>query len=105
MKFTWERHLFSPSDSSILSDNSFDNVKKPKYFFFVSGSTENEYVMKCVMRTFSCLKELVIPYLAHLLPVLTQKLQQAAKNPTKPHFNHYLFEALCLSIRIGKLNF
>merc|ERR1711962_701181 len=68
--------------------------------FSMPGCTENEYVMKCVMRTFSCLKELVIPYLAHLLPVLTQKLQQAAKNPTKPHFNHYLFEALCLSIRI-----
>jgi len=34
------------------------------------------------------------------LPVLTQKLQVAAKNPTKPHFNHYLFEALSLSIRI-----
>ena len=41
-----------------------------------------------------------MPFLGHLLPILTQKLQQAAKNPTKPHFNHYLFEALCLSIRI-----
>lgn len=56
--------------------------------------------MKCIMRTFSCLQESVIPYLATLLPVLTQKLQMAAKNPTKPHFNHYLFEALSLSIRI-----
>ena len=41
-----------------------------------------------------------MPYLAHLLPVLTVKLQEAAKNPTKPHFNHYLFETLSLSIRI-----
>ncbi len=31
---------------------------------------------------------------------MTQKLQQAAKNPTRPHYNHYLFEALSLSIRI-----
>ncbi len=68
--------------------------------FELPGSTENEYVMKCVMRTFSTLKEAVIPYLASLLPALTQKLQLAAKNPTRPHYNHYLFEALSLSIRI-----
>ena len=56
--------------------------------------------MKCIMRTFSCLQGSVIPFLATLLPVLTQKLQQAAKNPTKPHFNHYIFETFCLAIRI-----
>lgn len=56
--------------------------------------------MKCIMRTFSCLQALVIPSLASLLPILTQKLHEAAKNPTRPHFNHYLFEALSLSIRI-----
>jgi exportin-2 (importin alpha re-exporter) len=42
----------------------------------------------------------VVPYLAHLLPPLTNKLAQAAKNPTRPHYNHYLFESLSLSIRI-----
>ena len=56
--------------------------------------------MKCIMRSFSCLQGEVMPFLAHLLPVLTMKLQEAAKNPTKPHFNHYLFETLCLSIKI-----
>lgn len=30
--------------------------------------------------------------------VVTQK--SAFQNPSKPHFNHYLFESLCLSIRI-----
>jgi hypothetical protein len=58
--------------------------------FELPASAENEYVMKCVMRSFSTLQENVIPYLATLLPVLTQKLQLAAKNPTKPHYNHYL---------------
>lgn len=29
----------------------------------------------------------------HFVPVRFQ-------NPSKPHFNHYLFESLCLSIRI-----
>lgn len=56
--------------------------------------------MKCIMRSFSCLQGEVMPFLSHLLPVLTMKLQEAAKNPTKPHFNHYLFETLCLSIKI-----
>ena len=67
---------------------------------FLIGSAENEYVMRSIMRTFSCLQEQVMPFLATCLPVLTQKLELAAKNPTKPHFNHYLFEALSLSIRI-----
>ena len=66
----------------------------------VLGSAENEYVMRCITRTFSCLQEQVMPFLATCLPVMTQKLAMAAKNPTKPHFNHYLFEALALSIRI-----
>ena len=33
-----------------------------------------------------------------LSTVLTS--QTLFQNPSKPHFNHYLFEALCLSIRI-----
>jgi len=56
--------------------------------------------MKAVMRSFSALQEAVVPFLAHLLPPLTSKLTQAAKNPTRPHYNHYLFESLSLSIRI-----
>lgn len=68
--------------------------------FDFPGSSENEYVMKAVMRSFSALQESVVPYLAHLLPPLTNKLSQAAKNPTRPHYNHYLFESLSLSIRI-----
>ena len=56
--------------------------------------------MRSIMRTFSCLQENVMSFLATCIPVLTQKLELAAKNPTKPHFNHYLFEALSLSIRI-----
>ncbi len=52
------------------------------------------------MRSFSTLQEAVIPFLSNLLPSLTQKLQKAAKNPTRPHYNHYMFESLSLSIRI-----
>ncbi|XP_014286249.1 exportin-2 [Halyomorpha halys] len=64
------------------------------------GSEENEYVMKAIMRSFHTLDESVIPFLAELLPKLTQKLTIVAKNPSRPHFNHYLFETISLSIRI-----
>lgn len=63
-------------------------------------SEENEYVMKAIMRTFCTLQERVIPFLSVVLPKLTQKLQLVAKNPSKPHFNHYLFESFSLAIRI-----
>ncbi|PNF40478.1 Exportin-2 [Cryptotermes secundus] len=64
------------------------------------GSHENEYIMKAVMRSFSSLQEHVIPFLGELLPKLTEKLSVVARNPSRPHFNHYLFEALSISIRI-----
>merc|ERR1719195_272570 len=76
-----------------LLQSLFDVLSRPT-------SAENEYVMKAVMRSFSALQEAVVPYLAHLLPPLTTKLTQAAKNPTRPHYNHYLFESLSLAIRI-----
>lgn len=64
------------------------------------GSHENEYVMKALMRSFSTLQEASIPFMGHALPKLTEILTQVAKNPSKPHFNHYLFETFSLSIRI-----
>ncbi|GIX92895.1 exportin-2 [Caerostris darwini] len=65
-----------------------------------NGSSENEYIMKAIMRTFSILQEAIVPFLEILLPKLTNKLSQVSKNPSKPHFNHYLFETLSLSVRI-----
>ncbi|XP_032826379.1 exportin-2 [Petromyzon marinus] len=64
------------------------------------SSTENEYLMKALMRSFSLLQEAVIPYVPTLTMQLAQKLHAVSKNPSKPHFNHYLFEALCLCVRI-----
>uniref|UniRef100_A0A8D0HSG7 Exportin-2 n=1 Tax=Sphenodon punctatus TaxID=8508 RepID=A0A8D0HSG7_SPHPU len=64
------------------------------------GSSENEYIMKAIMRSFSLLQEAIIPYIPSLITQLTQKLLSVSKNPSKPHFNHYMFESICLSIRI-----
>nr|XP_012134672.1 PREDICTED: exportin-2 isoform X2 [Megachile rotundata] len=64
------------------------------------GSEENEYVMKAIMRSFGILQEVVVPFLADLLPKLTEKLAIVSKNPSRPNFNHFLFETLALSIKI-----
>lgn len=79
--------------AEILLKNMFSALDHP-------GSRENEYIMKAIMRSFSVLQEAVIQYLPQLLPKLTEKLTEVSKNPSKPHFNHYLFETLSLSIRI-----
>ena len=63
------------------------------------GSEDNEYVMKAIMRSFAILQDNVVPQLANLLPKLTEKLVSVAKNPSRPNFNHYLFETLSLSIK------
>jgi len=38
--------------------------------------------------------------MGHMLPKLTGILMSVSKNPTKPHFNHYLFESLSLAVRV-----
>jgi exportin-2 (importin alpha re-exporter) len=65
----------------------------------MSGSEENEYIMKAIMRSFSILQEAVMPFLADLLPKLTEILTVISRNPSRPNFNHYLFETLSLSIK------
>ncbi|XP_071836903.1 exportin-2-like isoform X2 [Apostichopus japonicus] len=69
--------------------------------FSHEGSSENEYVMKAILRVISLLKEFVNPYLPIILTTLKAKLVMVAKNPSKPHFNHYLFETICLTIKVG----
>lgn len=69
--------------------------------FAKPGSGENEYAMKAIMRTVSLLQADVLPFLKVILDSLTAKLNEVAKNPSKPNFNHYLFETITISIRIA----
>ncbi|XP_048484090.1 exportin-2 [Plutella xylostella] len=62
--------------------------------------THNEYVMKAFLRTVTCLGDASLQYLGAALPALARLLAQVAKNPSKPHFNHYLFETLSLSVKL-----
>eukprot|EP00057_Strongylocentrotus_purpuratus_P012723 XP_011667197.1 PREDICTED: exportin-2 [Strongylocentrotus purpuratus] len=67
----------------------------------MQGSEENEYIMKAIMRCMSVLQHAAVPYLPILLTKLTEKLVLVSKNPSKPHFNHYLFESMSVTIKVG----
>lgn len=71
-------------------------------FAVLSGqqAMENEYVMKAIMRSFNTLQAASMPYMGAVLPRLTAILENVAKNPSRPHFNHYLFETFALTIKI-----
>uniref|UniRef100_A0A8C5AWA8 Exportin-2 n=1 Tax=Gadus morhua TaxID=8049 RepID=A0A8C5AWA8_GADMO len=87
----------TPGEMAPFTSQLLNNLFKA---LSVPGSAENEYIMKAIMRSFSLLQDAIVPYIPTLIDQLTQKLLLVSKNPSKPHFNHYLFESLCLSIRI-----
>lgn len=60
---------------------------------------ENDYVMKCVMRVLSVVGSSIAPVTELVLQHLTCALERVCKNPTNPHFNHYLFECIALLVR------
>ena len=60
---------------------------------------ENEYVMKCVMRTLNTSKDDIMPVTQTVLDKLTSALGRVAKNPRNPHYNHYLFESIAVLVR------
>lgn len=74
--------------------NLFGVLKAP-------GSEQNEYVMKAIMRSMSTMQEKVGLYSETLLRELSSKLALVSQNPSKPHFNHYLFESICCVIRFS----
>lgn len=53
-----------------------------------------------IMRSMSTLQDAVVPLMPHVLPKLVEILMMVSRNPSKPHFNHYLFESLSIAIRI-----
>eukprot|EP00992_Anisonema_acinus_P015164 TRINITY_DN9637_c0_g1_i4.p1 TRINITY_DN9637_c0_g1~~TRINITY_DN9637_c0_g1_i4.p1 ORF type:complete len:551 (+),score=145.97 TRINITY_DN9637_c0_g1_i4:131-1783(+) len=76
-----------------LLQNLFQALKASK--------TENEYLMKAVMRVIASGQELAAPFVPHILPMLASILTQVAGNPRHPVFNHYLFESLSGLARVS----
>jgi len=64
-----------------------------------SPDPENEYVMKAVMRTLFVAGEDIVPVTQMMINKLTEALGLVCKNPSNPHYNHYLFESIAVLIR------
>jgi exportin-2 (importin alpha re-exporter) len=60
---------------------------------------ENQYAMKCIMRSLSVANEDVMPITQIVLERLTTVLARVAKNPRNPQFNHYMFESIAVLVR------
>lgn len=60
---------------------------------------ENEYVMKCIMRSLDRAGSDVIPVTGVLFEKLSNALERVCKNPRNPGFNHNLFESIALLVK------
>ena len=60
---------------------------------------ENEYVMKCIMRSLNVAKDDLLDVVSIVLEKLTAALGVVAKAPKNPQYNHYLFESIAVTIR------
>jgi exportin-2 (importin alpha re-exporter) len=60
---------------------------------------ENEYVMKCIMRSLDRAGADVIPVTGVVFEKLASALERVCKNPRNPGFNHNLFESIALLVK------
>lgn len=77
-----------------LLENLFAALRIPE-------SSENEYVMRSVMRLVAFVGGSIAPVAAVALKSLCEILLEVAKNPTQPGFNHYLFESIAALVKYG----
>lgn len=68
-------------------------------FGALPGQPENEHIMKAIMRTIAAAKAEILPLAETLTSALNGILMEVAKNPGKPRFNHFLFEAIGSAVR------
>ena len=60
---------------------------------------ENEYVMKCIMRSLSSARDDIVQVTQIVLEKLTAALFVVAKNPRNPQYNHYMFESIAVLVK------
>lgn len=70
-------------------------------FSIVDNETnnENEYAMKCLMRSLFVSGEDILPATQTVIERLTIALGRVAKNPRNPRYNHYLFESIAVLVK------
>ncbi|BFZ55152.1 importin-alpha export receptor [Savitreella phatthalungensis] len=87
--------LFTKQDVAPLAEQLLSNL----FGLIEKASTpeklaENDFLMRCVMRTIVASAELIAPATQLVLDHLTRILTEVSKNPSNPQFNHYLFESI-----------
>lgn len=60
---------------------------------------ENEYVMKCIMRSLYVARDDVVDVTQIVLEKLNTALFIVAKNPRNPQYNHYMFESIAVLVK------
>lgn len=63
------------------------------------GQSENDYAMKCFMRSLATANEDIIPVANGIATKLTATIARIGKDPSNPQFSHYLFESLAILVR------
>lgn len=66
-----------------------------------ASSSENEYVMKAIMRVTAVLKDTMEKYMATYIDSITSILKRVCANPKNPLFNHYIFESYATVIKFN----
>ncbi|KAG0191747.1 importin-alpha export receptor [Apophysomyces sp. BC1034] len=61
--------------------------------------SENDYLMKAVMRVIISSRQDMVPYVNVIMGKLTNILAVVSRNPSNPKFNHYIFESIGALIR------
>ena len=65
----------------------------------LSGSAENAYVMRAILRVCAVAGEGMGPYVPTCIEELKAHLTRVCENPTNPSFNHYMFETVAVLVR------
>eukprot|EP01137_Pigoraptor_chileana_P025247 Opistho-2@94433 len=92
--------LFSTDEVRVYLEPLLGNLFKALGY---QGSAENEYLMRAVLRSCSSSGAHFASVFRPVLAQLSQTLVAVSKNPSKPQFNHYLFETLsCMARNVCK---
>lgn len=100
MKDPNQKLVFSPEDIKPFTETLLTNLFK----LIESGQTpekvsENDYLIKLVMRVIYISRAEMKPYAKTILEHLTKILELISKNPSNPKFNHYVFESIGALVR------
>ena len=104
-----ERFMMCKDTNQGVNRNKFGNAEiKPfleplftSLFAIVDNTewNENEYVMKCIMRSLSTAKDDIVQVTEIVLQKLNAALLVVAKNPRNPQYNHYMFESIAVLVK------